>query len=205
MARDGLIYFTDASVKYKLEAFMLDSLEGRPNGRILVYNPEQNSTKVLLKDSYFPNGIALSRDEDFLIFTETVMARLVKYYLKGEKKGTTEVINENLPGFPDNIHYNYKKGILYVGIVGQRDGLTDLLWKTPFLKKLLPLFPSVLAAMDVTRKMARVVVVDESGNPLKTYQDPTGKVVGFVTGGVEVDGYLYVGSLRDDFVGRIPV
>lgn len=205
VAKDGLIYFTDASVKYKLENFVFDTLEGRPNGRILVYDPVSKTTKVLLKGLYFPNGIALSKDEAHLIFTETGLARLVKYHLKGANKGTTEILNDKLPGFPDNLHYNHEKGIFYVGIVGQRDALADFLWKTPIVKKLLTLFPSILAAANSNYKTARVLALDEDGNPLKMYQDPTGKVLGFVTCGVEVDGYLYLGGLRDDFVGRIPV
>ncbi|KAG0615532.1 hypothetical protein M758_5G048900 [Ceratodon purpureus] len=205
VGKDGLIYFTDASSKYELKDFMLDALEGRANGRIMVYNPADKSTKVLLKDLYFANGIALSKDEEFFIFAETSLARLLKYYLKGEKKGTTEVINDKLPGLPDNLHYNYDKGVLYVGILSQRDAILDLFWKTPYLKKLAALFPSILAATNGSPKTARVLVIDEDGNPLKMYQDPTGKAVGFVTAALEVDGYLYVGGLRDDFVGRIPV
>jgi len=205
VAKDGLIYFTDASTKFTLENFMHDHLEGRPNGRILVYNPVDKSTKVLLKDLQFPNGIALSKGEEFLIFSETTIASLSKYYLKGEKKGTKEIINEELPGFPDNIHYNYEKGILYVGIVAQRDATVDLLWKLPFVKKVLTFFPSIQTIVDASWRMARVLAVDENGKPLKMYQDPTGKVVGFVTGAVEVDGYLYVGGLRDEFIARVPV
>ena len=205
VAKDGLIYFTDASVKYKLENFVFDTLEGRPNGRILVYDPVSKTTKVLLKGLYFPNSIVLSKDEAHLIFTETALARLVKYHLKGANKGTTEIFNDKLPGFPDNVHYNHEKGIYYVGIVGQRDALADFLWKTPIVKKLLTLFPSILAAANSNSKTARVLALDEDGKPLKMYQDPTGKVVGFITCGVEVDGYLYLGGLRDDFVGRIPV
>lgn len=205
VAKDGLIYFTDASMKFNLENFMHDSLEGRPNGRLLVYNPVDKSTRVLLKELYMANGIALSKDETFLIYAETTVGRLSKYYLKGEKKGTTEIFNDKLPGFPDNLHYNYDKGILYVGIVGHRDAVIDLVWKLPFVKKVLAVFPSIQGLVDASPKMARVVAVDENGNPLKMYQDPTGKVVGFVTNGVEVDGYLYVGGLRDDFVGRVPV
>lgn len=205
VAKDRLIYFTDASTKFKMATLINEQLEGRPNGRILVYNPVDKSTKVLLKNLYFPNGIAISKDEEFLIFSETTTARLSKFYLKGEKKGTTEIINEELPGFPDNVHYNYEKGILYVGIVAQRDAAVDLLWKLPFVKKVFTLFPSIQATLDTSWRKAGVLAVDENGKPLKMYQDPTGKVVGFVTTAVEVDGYLYVGGLRDEFIARVPV
>lgn len=204
--KEGLIYFTDASTKYTIDDHLNDHLEGRPNGRIVVYNPEDKSTQVLIKDLHFPNGIALSKDEDFFIFSETTIARLSKYYLKGEKMGTLEIINEELPGFPDNIHYNYDKNIFYVGIVGQRDFVSEFLWKQSFLKKLVAMLsPSIQAALDSSGKSARLLAMDEDGKPLKVYQDPTGKVVGFVTGAIEADGYLYFGGLRDDFVARFPV
>lgn len=205
VAKDGRIFFTDGSSKFKLDVYVNDNLEGRPNGRIAVYNPADKSTKLLLKDLYFPNGIALSKDDEFLIFAETTLCRLSKYYLKGEKKGTVEIINGALPAFPDNVHYNYEKGILYVGLVGERDPLTELLWKLPFLKKVVAMVPWITAAADKAPKIARVLVIDENGKPLKLYQDSKAKVMGFVSGAIEADGYLYVGGLRDDFIGRIPV
>lgn len=51
--------------------------------------------------------------------------------------------------------------------------------------------------------MGRVLVIDNNGIFVKLYQDFIGKVVGFMMGGVEVDGYVYVGGLRDDYVGCV--
>ena len=41
------------------------------------------------------------------------MYRIQKYWLKGPKAGTSEIIMDNLPGFPDNISSN-GKGIYWV-------------------------------------------------------------------------------------------
>jgi sugar lactone lactonase YvrE len=206
VAKDGLIYFTDVSTKYDLDVHLRDSLEGRPNGRIVVYDPRSKSTRVLLKDLYFPNGIVLSRDESCLLFAETSRGRISKHYLKGDRQGETETLNENLPGFPDNLHWNVKGDVLYVGIVGgPRDAKLDLLWKSPFLKSLLALYPSLQKPFDNTRKWAGVLAIDENGSPLKWYEDPSGKTVGYITAASEVDGFLYVGGFRDNFVGRIEV
>lgn len=205
VAQDGLIYFTDVSTKYPFETFMRDTLEGRPNGRIVVYNPATQSSRVVVDGLYFPNGIALSRDGSFLLITETLKARISKFYLKGDQEGDTETVNDSLPGFPDNIHWNAKGDVLYVGIVGgPRDVFLDLLWKSPFAKSLLALYPSLQKPFDMA-KTGSVLAIDESGKPVKYYQDPSGKTVGYLTTGVEVDGFLYVGGLRDDFVGRIKV
>ena len=53
----------------------------------------------------FANGIDMSPDEQFLIYTETGRAKLHKYYISGPKSGTNEVLVDSLPGLPDNIKY----------------------------------------------------------------------------------------------------
>lgn len=73
VAEDGMIYFTDASHKYSLHEFEKDILEGRPYGRLISFDPVSKRTKVLLRDLYFPNGIALSPHQDYLVFCETSM------------------------------------------------------------------------------------------------------------------------------------
>ena len=73
VAEDGIIYFTDASHKYGFHEFMWDILEANPNGRLLSYDPHTNHTKVLLRDLYYANGVALSPDQTYLVFCETLV------------------------------------------------------------------------------------------------------------------------------------
>lgn len=73
VAEDGMIYLTDASYKYKLKDFIWDFLEGKPHGRLLSYDPATKQTKVLLRDLYFANGIAVSPDQSSVVFCETPM------------------------------------------------------------------------------------------------------------------------------------
>ena len=61
LARDGTVYFSDASSRYGQADYMLDLLEARPHGRLLRYDPASRRTTVLLRDLYFANGVALSR------------------------------------------------------------------------------------------------------------------------------------------------
>lgn len=42
-----------------------------------------------------------------------------RYYLRGDKKGTTEVFNDGLPGSPDNIRSNGKGGF-YISLIAPR-------------------------------------------------------------------------------------
>ncbi|XP_047312811.1 protein STRICTOSIDINE SYNTHASE-LIKE 4-like [Impatiens glandulifera] len=111
----GTIYFTDASYKYRLKDFIWDMLEGRPYGRLLSYDPSTNQTKILLSDLYFPNGVALSQDQTFLVFCETPLRRCMKYMIEGEGKGTVEKFID-VDGFPDNIQYDRIEGVYWIGL-----------------------------------------------------------------------------------------
>jgi sugar lactone lactonase YvrE len=71
VADNGIIYFSDASYKYSLSECALDILEGKPHGRLLSYDPATKSTKVLLQNLYFANGVAVSPDQNYVIFCET--------------------------------------------------------------------------------------------------------------------------------------
>jgi len=73
VAEDGTIYFTDASHKYTLNDAVIDILEGKPNGRFFSYNPATKKTTLLAQDLYFANGVAVSPDQQFVIFCESVL------------------------------------------------------------------------------------------------------------------------------------
>lgn len=73
IARDGMVYFGDASYKYNLSEFTLEILEGNPHGRLLSYDPRTRKTRVLVRDLYFANGVAVSKDQYSVVFCETVM------------------------------------------------------------------------------------------------------------------------------------
>lgn len=73
VARDGTIYFTDASYKYSVEESVFDLLEGKPHGRFMSYNPTTKKTTLLAANLYFPNGVAVSPDQNFVVFCETAL------------------------------------------------------------------------------------------------------------------------------------
>lgn len=50
-------------------------LEGESTGRLLRYDPPTKTTHIVLDGLAFPNGVQLSRDQTFLLFTETTNCR----------------------------------------------------------------------------------------------------------------------------------
>ncbi|KAJ0703587.1 putative strictosidine synthase [Helianthus annuus] len=73
VAKNGVLYFTDASWKYNLHSSTLDFFEGRPYGRLMSYDSSTRKTKVIARNLYIANGVEMSPGQDFVIFCETPM------------------------------------------------------------------------------------------------------------------------------------
>jgi len=199
IARDGTIYFSDASDKFGIDGYVYDMLEGRPHGRLLRYDPATKTTTVLLSDLYFANGVALSQHEDFVLVNETYRFRVTRYWLKGERAGKSEVFVDNLPGYPDNITSN-RRGTFWLALVTVRNDTGDWLAPHPFFKNVLAKLP--LRFLAKPQPYGFVIKLDESGRILQSLQDPSGEHVPAITATVEHDGYLYLGSFSNNFVGK---
>ncbi|MCC5815131.1 MAG: SMP-30/gluconolactonase/LRE family protein [Leptospira sp.] len=199
IAQDGKIYFSDASYKYKQPEYLYDLLESKPHGRLLVYDPKAKTTKTLLKDLYFANGVALSKNEDFVLVNETYRYRITKYWLKGKNAGKKEIFLGNLPGFPDNITRS-KSGDFYLALFTVRNERMDNMHPSPFRKKMVSLLPKMF--WPKPQPYGFVLKISDQGEILESYQDPTGMHLKEITHAQEQDGFLYLGSLYNDRVGK---
>ena len=52
-------------------------------------------------------------------------------------------------------------------------------------------------------KRAELIAVNEKGEIVASFQDPTGSQVSFATGAVVQDDYLYISSLTQNYISRI--
>ncbi len=199
VAQDGTVYFSDASSKFGPGKYLYDMLEGRPNGRLLRYNPATKQVDVLLKELYFANGVALSKNEDFVLVNETYRFRVTRYWLKGQRAGTSDTFVDNLPGYPDNITSN-RQGTFWLALFTVRNDRADWLAPRPFVKQALSKLPGFL--WPKSQPYAFVIKPDETGAILDSLQDPTGKHLHTVTSAHQRDGYLYLGSLHNDRIGK---
>ncbi|XP_022775473.1 protein STRICTOSIDINE SYNTHASE-LIKE 5-like [Durio zibethinus] len=189
VAEDGMIYFTDASHKYSLNEVRQDFFEGRPYGRLISFDPVSKRTEVLLSDLYFANGIAVSPDQDYLVFCETTMRRCRKYYIKGMKKGNVEKFIDNLPGMPDNIRYD-GEGHYWIALVTENTLFWDLAFKHPLVRKTAAIIERLTGRVS-TMKNSGVLAVDIDGKPVAQYQDVE---LNLVTTGIKIKNHLYCGS-----------
>jgi sugar lactone lactonase YvrE len=195
---DGMIYFSDASSRFgaeewggTYEASLLDILEHGGHGRIIAFDPVTGETEVILDNLDFANGVALTEDESALLIVETGSYRILRYWLEGPDAGNTEILIENLPGFPDNINRGLD-GRYWVGLVAPRNALLDALSDKPALRRIVQRLPAFLrpAAED----SAHVIAIDEAGRVLTSLQDPAAPYPK-TTGACETADYLYVSRL----------
>ena len=199
IARNGIIYFTDASDKFELRDFLYDIFEARPHGRFMSYDPSTKQVKVLMKDLYLANGVALSQNEDFVLVNETSRYRIQRYWLAGPKAGTSDIFIDNLPGIPDNISSD-RKGRFWLALFAPRDPALDAISPYPFIKLIVTKLPKSI--VPKAKRYGLVLALNEEGKITQSLQDPTGEHLYEITSAQEYGGYLYLGSLDADRIGK---
>ncbi|KAI4334154.1 hypothetical protein L6164_018879 [Bauhinia variegata] len=199
---EGNVYFTDSSTKYPRRNFIQLVFSGENSGRVLKYNPVTKETTVLLRNLQFPNGISLSKDGSFFVFCEGSIGRLRKYWLKGDRAGTSEVM-AILPGFPDNVRVN-EDGDFWVAVHCRRNMYSYLNGIYPKLRKFilkLPIPTKTQFLLQIGGKPHAVVLkYSPEGKLLQILEDSQGKVVRAVSEVEEKDGKLWMGSVLMPFV-----
>lgn len=199
---EGNVYFTDSSNKYPRRNFLHVVFSGENSGKVLKYDPKTKETTVLLRNVQFPNGLTLSKDGSFFLFCEGALGRLSRYWLKGEKAGTTEVF-AILPGFPDNVRTN-EKGEFWVAIHCRRTIYGYLYALYPRMRKFLLKFP-VSAKMQYLLHIGGsthgiIARYSPEGKLLQLLEDSQGKVVRAISEVEERDGKLWLGSVLMPFL-----
>jgi sugar lactone lactonase YvrE len=201
IAIDGTIYFSDASFKFTTAEYIADLMEHRPNGRLLAYDPATKTTRLVLDRLYFANGVAVSPDQSFVLVAETGKYRVKRYWLTGPRQGTSEIFIDNLPGFPDGISSN-GENTFWLALASPRKPDVEAMLPRPFLRKMVMRLPE--AFLPAAENYGFVLGLDLDGRVVHNLQDPTASYAQ-ITSVQEHKGMLYLGSLAEDSIGRLPV
>lgn len=200
-----------------------------PSGRLVYLQRGTKKPQVLLDNLWFANGIALSPEEDFLVVSDLNRNKLIKYWLKTEKAGTSEDFADRLPGGVDNISAD-KKGF-WAALILTSDPdhpnifqsmaplsylrkffarilhLIELLFKkidyfypNKFSKDVLAHVQSLTTYSFFTNNRATVLRFDWNGNIIAAYHSYDNSVYTHVT---EYKGKLYLGSFVHDYIARV--
>jgi sugar lactone lactonase YvrE len=108
IASDGMIYFSNTSSKYQFNRKNARRilLEVKPDGGLYSYNPKTKQVKTLIDSSFFGNGVAVSKNDDFVLMVDLTKYRILRYWLKGEKQGTNGYFHRQFAWAPQ---WNRKK------------------------------------------------------------------------------------------------
>jgi ribose transport system permease protein len=202
IAADGKVYFSEATIRFGFEEWVVDALEGRGNGRIIRYDPAAGTTRTILRNLLFANGMCLAHDGKSVLFAETWGCRVSRCWLEGPKAGKTEIVIPDLPGYPDNINRG-SGGAYWVALAGTRTPSYDLAMTMPAFRRRMArrvpgdewLFPNVNAGC--------VIHFDATGHVLETLWDHAGANHPAITSMREHRGYLYLGGVTNNRIGRI--
>lgn len=128
--------------------------------------------------------------------TYDVLGRLWKYWLKGPKADTAQVVAE-LPGFPDNVRRN-EDGDFWIALHCRRSRAQKLLASHPTVRRYLMKLPIPLKYIYLLfsgTPHGAIVRCDPDGNIVEVLEDSKGSTVKLVSEVEERDGKLWIGSV----------
>ncbi|MGE3308028.1 MAG: ABC transporter permease, partial [Rhizobiaceae bacterium] len=202
IAPDGRVFFSEATVRYEMHEWPVDCLESRGNGRIICYDPSTRTTRTVLKNLVFPNGICMMHDGQSFLFAETWACRVSRYWFDGPKKGRVETVIADLPGYPDNIN-RASDGTYWLAVVGMRTPSFDLALKMPGFRKRMARRIAPDEWMYPNINTGCVVRFDADGRIIETLWDLGGESHPMITSMREHKGHLYIGGILNNRVGRL--
>jgi sugar lactone lactonase YvrE len=213
VARDGSVYFTDASRRFApaqhggpFEASVLDFIEHQPTGRVLAWRPG-GQVELVADGLSFANGIVLSQDQRALFVAETGAYRVWRIDaaargldLRQGASAAAGVVLDRLPGFPDNLMRGMD-GRIWLGLAGPRSASSDATAAHPAIRKLALRLPRFL--WPVPSGYGHVLAFTEDGRVVADLQDPSGAYPG-TTGVLETADRLYIQSVHAPVLGWLP-
>ena len=202
IAPDGRIFFTDSTTRYDAHDWALDSIESRPTGRLLCYDPRSGRTRTILDRYRYANGVCIAHDGQSLFFAESWACRVHRYWFDGPKAGRVECVIRDMPGYPDNIN-RASDGTYWMAWLGMRTPSFDLALRHPAMRKRMTrrlpqdewLFPNI--------NTGGVVKFDESGRIIAAMGDLAGASHPMVTSMREHRGWLFIGGILNNRIGRL--
>jgi ribose transport system permease protein len=202
IAPDGRVFFSEATVRYEMHEWPVDGLESRGNGRIICYDANKGTTRTVLKNLLFPNGVCMTHDGQSFLFAETWGCRIKRYWFDGPDAGSVETVIPGLPGYPDNIN-RASDGTYWLALVGIRTPSLDLALRMPgfrrrMARRIAPdewLYPNINSGC--------VIRFNEQGEILETMWDLGGENHPMITSMREHKGHLYIGGILNNRIGKL--
>ncbi|KAK7103535.1 hypothetical protein V1264_018413 [Littorina saxatilis] len=211
VTKDGTIFFTSSSNKWKPSQYLNIIFEGETSGRVLVYNPREmlpaRRVQELVTNLHYPNGLELGPNDEFLLIGEGGRSRIFRAWVgrNHPKHGTIDTFAENLPGFVDNIRQSPRKTYWVALSRGRHASLPSVLDtygdKPDIRANLIDLVKNNMIFDDPN--FGIVVELSDTGTILRSLQDPDGSMYTSVSEVAEENDALFIASKSKNFVGIV--
>lgn len=199
---DDVAYVSDVTTRFPYESWKLDVLENGTTGRLVAVDLATGACSVVAGGLSFANGVAVAADGSFALVAETSRYRVRRVWLTGERRGTTDVFVDGLPGFPDGISRG-EDGRFWLTLASPRNPLVDLGAGQPWIRAAIASLPA--AVQPAPQRVALVVALDVDGNVVDVLHDGDGLPFGTVTTAEQIGGRLWLGSLAETAFAWLPV
>jgi sugar lactone lactonase YvrE len=211
IASNGDVYFSDSShippyqrigpSATKFDTYMAavsTVVSTSATGRLLKWDAKTKKTSVVLDKLVFANGVALSKNEDFVVVCESGGYKVWRVWLKGPKAGVKESFIEGLFGHPDNIKVTADG--FWLAIDSPRLKLLDAIHPYPILKDMILRVSESIFGLFKGPEVADIVKLDENGKIIAHLHDDSGKL-SHITSAIEKDNKLYLGTVVNRYIG----
>ncbi len=182
VAPDGTIVAANYQPDGSLLNTVLAATLGTTTGDVMTWRRGEGWHHLPGTESAMANGIALSADGEMLFYTETITGLLHRRPLRTN----SGAISIEIGGNPDNLTWT-RRGTLLVAThtAGPRFLLCSL-------------------GRQPCRTSWAVKEVDPDTLEVRPVLEHDGRLIGAVATALEVDGYIYLGSVFDDRIGVVP-
>ncbi len=194
VARDGTVYVSESSRRYRLERFRRDIVEHTCTGRLLRWRPGAEP-EVLLDGLAFANGVALDPEERFVLVAETGKAQVYRVWLED---GRAEIF-AHVPGLPDNLSLG-SDGLFWLALPAMPNrALAHIHGLPAALRALVARLPERL--QPPTPPCCRIAAYDGEGRLVHLIDGDPGDYH-HVTGVRERAGTVWMGSIFEHALAR---
>ncbi len=167
------------------------------NGRLWRYDLDTGTTRLIAEGFHFINGVLYDphpgqvREESVLV-TQTSLFRLTRFYLRGPKAGSSEVVLDGLPGTPDGIDRD-AAGRIWISIFLERRQLLTWVHANAWIKPLLLRLPTRLL-VGRQQRTGVIVVSPDGSKPLYAafYRGPA---LTSISSAVPAPGGIYLANV----------
>ncbi|XP_011504709.1 PREDICTED: adipocyte plasma membrane-associated protein-like [Ceratosolen solmsi marchali] len=230
IANNGDIYWTDSNVEFHLEDGIYTGLVN-PSGRVFRYDAKTKKNQVLVDNLAFANGIALSKDEDFIIVAETFASRIIKYNLKGPNAGKWEIFAEGLPGminsdnnsgflvslviYADEEHPQLLQSVMPHPYIRRMSARLLTLLEAPFkclqiyypnyyTEKIIHYLGGFENILFLNTNIVTILRIDNKGKIVDAAYNTDGRISGISTAYIHNE-FLWLGTPFSEYISRVPL